>query len=159
MAPRVVTLEELREQAAPVLLELPGFRPGETFWVRVRPVDLSPILLAQQQLGNPLLAQAQGMAKAGLRKDEIAAQLNSGFDTRAMPDLLDEVARLALAEPTYEDFVSVAPMTLEQKMRIFQHVTGESDLLPFRDESGVWAFGERRGDLAPSALDIPAEPE
>ena len=120
------TLDEIRAQAEPEVIEIPGFRRGTTLRVMVRHIDLTPHLLASG-IGNPLLAAAQGGAAPNV--------------TAVMPPLekllpvLDAVAREALVQPTFDEIAAVAPLTLPQKMAIFTAVAGKvEELRSFRGE-------------------------
>jgi len=130
---QVTTIDEIRAQAEPEVIEIPGFKAGAVIHVAVRMLDLTPKLL-QLRVGNPLLAEAQKLAQEGLSKEDIAKRIDSGGSMGAdMVQLLDEVTREALVAPTYEEITAICPMTFAQKLKVFHHVTGEP-LLPFRGE-------------------------
>jgi len=132
MAAKTVTpLDEIRAQAEPEIIEIPGFRPGAVINVKVRLLDLTPKLL-QLRIGNPLLAEVQKLAQDGMGKDEIAAKLDSGGNIADMLPMLDEISREALVEPAYDEITSIHPLTLAQKMKIFSYITGAEELSPFR---------------------------
>lgn len=122
----VTSLDEIRAQAAPQVIEIPGFKPGATIRVAVRPVDLTPHLL-QAGIGNPLLAAVRGEGAAPQEADM----------TKILP-VLDAVAREALAQPTYDELMAICPLTLPQKLAILNHALGGiAELQSFRGESGV----------------------
>ncbi len=124
----VTNLEEIRAQAAPQVIEIPGFRPGATIRVAVRLVDLTPHLL-EAGIGNPLLAAAR--EKAGEKPE-------ASIDFGRLAPVLEAVAKEALAEPTYEQIYAVAPLTLQQKLAILNHVMGGiAEMRSFRGEQGV----------------------
>ncbi len=133
MVKKVTSLDEIREQTEPQLVELPGFRDGSIITVRLRVIDLTPHLM-ELQIGNPLLAEAQKLAKEGLSKDEIAGRLDGGTTAKEMLPLLDEIAKESLVEPTHAEITDIHPLTLAQKLKIFEYATGLGDLRPFRGE-------------------------
>jgi len=121
------TLDEIRAQAEPEVIEIPGFRRGTTLRVMVRHIDLTPHLLASG-IGNPLLAAAQGGAAPNVT-------------AVAMPPLekllpvLGAVAREALVQPTFDEITAIVPLTLPQEMAIFTAVAGKvEELQSFRGE-------------------------
>lgn len=129
MTKKVSTLDEIRAQAEPEVIEIPGFRAGKSIAVRVRLIDLTPKLL-ELRVANPLLAEAQRMAQGGMTRDEIAAKLD-GPIADIVP-MLDEIAKESLVEPTYDEIVAIHPLTLAQKLKLFSYATGEDVLGPFR---------------------------
>ncbi len=133
MSKTITSLDEIRSQTAPQVIEIPGFREGSILYVKLRMIDLTPRLM-ELRIGNPLLVEAQKLAKTGTSKAEIAERLDIGIAAKEMLPLLDEVAREALIEPTYADITSIHPLTFVQKVRIFEYATGLDDLRPFRSE-------------------------
>lgn len=129
---KVTSLEEIRVQTEPEIVELPGFRAGTVINVKLRMIDLTPKLL-ELRVSNPLLAEAQKLAQEGVPKDQIAGKLDTSSLTEIAP-LLDTVAQEALMEPTYQEIMAIHPLTLAQKLKIFSSVLGEDLLLPFRSE-------------------------
>jgi len=134
----VSTLEQIRAQAQPTLIEIPGFRPGTSIRVKVRPVDLTGALL-EAGVGNPLVAQTLETGKAKVGPDELPHIL----------ELARAVSRQALVEPTYDDIAAIAPLTFEQHMAIFNHVTGQEvvALGPFRERGSALETGRSGDDL------------
>ncbi len=130
---RITTLDEIREQTKPRVVELPGFCEGTSVNVKLRIIDLTPRLM-KLRIGNPLLAEAQKMAKDGMSQSEIAVRLDNSLMLEEMLPLLDEVAKEALVVPTYVDIISIYPLTLAQKLKIFEYATGLDDLRSFRSE-------------------------
>lgn len=126
----VTSLEEIRVQAAPEIVELPGFRPGAVIHVQLRMIDLTPRLL-ELRVSNPLLAEVQKMAQSGMDKDDIAHKIDTGSLKDILP-LLEEISRDALVQPTYDDIVAIHPLTLSQKMKIFEYVVGGVTAPAFR---------------------------
>ncbi len=136
---KVTTLEEIKKQAAPDVVEIPGFKPGTTINVAVQLIDLTPYLL-ELDIGNPLYEAAVMKAKLGEDKKAVAdavqkEALKSGIDLKKVLPILDAVAKEALVEPRYEKIISIAPLTLEQKMAIFNYAIGDVDgLSSFRSQ-------------------------
>lgn len=136
---KVTTLEEIKKQAAPDVVEIPGFKLGTTINVAVRLIDLTPYLL-ELDIGNPLYEAAVMKAKLGEDKKAVAEAvqkeaLQSGIDLKKVLPVLDAVAKEALVEPRYEEIISIAPLTLEQKMAIFNYAIGDVDgLSSFRSQ-------------------------
>lgn len=127
------SLDEIREQAKPTVISIPGFRPGTTINVAVQPVDLTPHIL-ELGLGNPVLAAAIGAAANSGGDPEAATKAASDAATKAggeaslkqLAPLFDAVAQEALVEPTYDQIIEAAgrPLTLDQKLAIFDAATG-----------------------------------
>lgn len=136
---RVTTLEEIRQQAMPEIIEIPGFKPGTTINVAVRLVDLTPYLL-ELDIGNPLYEIAVKKAKTGGSKEDIIKEIQNetqktGIDLKKILPILDAVVREALVQPTYEEITAIVPLTLEQKFAIFDYAIGEvEELTSFRGQ-------------------------
>ncbi len=133
MGRKVTSLDAIRQQAAPEVIEVPGFRPGTTICVSVKPVDISSALM-EANLPNPLLeAAAEQARKAGANLEEIEERVGEiagaagleGF--QSMRPLIDLVVKRALVEPTWEQIEQIEPLHVEQKLAIFEHVTGGLD--------------------------------
>lgn len=127
----VTSLDEIRAQAAPQVIEIPGFKKGTTIKVAVRVVDLTPHLL-EAGIGNPLLAVVRGKGEGegeGQERDVSVARL--------LP-VLDAITKSMLACPTYDEIVAICPLTLDQKLTLAAHALGGiQELASFRGESGV----------------------
>ncbi len=122
---KVTSLDEIRKQAEPTIIEIPGFRPGATINVAVKRIDMSPYLL-QVGIGNPMIT-------ADTKPNAIAVQVP--FD-KLLP-ILDAIAKEALVQPTYDEIISIEPLTLEQKLTILDYTLGElktDELASFRKE-------------------------
>lgn len=138
----ITTLDQIRAQAEPNIIEIPGFRPGATISVAVRMVDLTPHIL-ETGIGNPLVAVAAKKAREGKSKAQIEKEMEQmeqessgqGMDMQALLPALEAIVQEALVEPTYEEIVTIRPMTLDQKMAIFTYATGDArELISFRGE-------------------------
>lgn len=117
---RVTSLEEMKLQARGQIVKIPGWSPGMTVNVRVRRVDLTAMIAAAGALPNVLAAALAKKDPSG----EVPAPTPE--DIEKLLPVLDAVAREALVEPTYEQIVrEVAPLTLDQKVAIFDAALGE----------------------------------
>lgn len=126
----VTSLDEIRAQAEPEVITIPGFRPGTTINVKVRPVDVTPYILGTET--NPLLAAAMKAASEGKSREEIAREVEATASPRVfMASIFDDVAKAALVEPTYEEITAIAPLTFTQKQAIFDHAVGDLKSLAF----------------------------
>ena len=136
----VTSLEEIMAQAAPDIITIPGFRPGTTINVAIRPIDLKTTLLTAG-IGNPFLESAIGKAQAKAQEGKdlikIAEELKDELpedelnDSEKLTPIVDAVCREALVEPTYEQFLEVAPLKFEQKWEIYCHALGSTELIGF----------------------------
>ncbi len=117
---RVTSLEEMKLQARGQVVEIPGWSPGTTVNVRVRRVDLTVMIAAAGALPNVLAAALAERGSSG------EAPAPTPEDIEKLLPVLDAVAREALVEPTYEQIVQeVAPLTLDQKVAIYDAALGE----------------------------------
>lgn len=128
----VTTLEEIRLQAQPEIIEIPGFRMNSVINIKIRLIDLTPKLL-ELRIANPMLIEAQKLAQGGMSREEVASKLDNSSFTDIL-SLLDVIVREAIVEPTYEEIIAIHPLTLPQKLKIFTHVIGEGTLDSFRDQ-------------------------
>lgn len=131
--PKVISLEELRLKAMGVPVEIPDWEPGKTIWVRAKPIDMTPYMLQFQALPNKLKTAAVEVFHGEDPERQAQAQRTVeelGQDSIAqMLPLLDQVARDTLTEPTFDEIQALLPMTLNQKMALFQHALGGLDML------------------------------
>lgn len=117
----VTSLDEIRNQAEPEVIEIPGFKSGKTINVAVKSLDLTPYLL-KLNIGNPL---------AGQDGTKVAEQI----EIKDMLPLLDEIVKEALVAPAYDEIAAIAPLTLQQKLEIFNYVMKDViELQSFRSE-------------------------
>jgi len=126
---KVISLEEIKERAKGTVIPIPDWDDKGTIYVRVKPVDVTGKLLTAGVLPNTLKVEVakafEGAAK--LDADKIDVNLN-----KIIP-LLDTIVSEALVEPSYEEIQNILPLTLNQKLTIFNHVMGEvKQLAPFR---------------------------
>lgn len=133
-ARRVTSLEAIREQAQPDIVEIPGFRPGTTIHVAVRPVDLVPRLL-ELGIANPLVNAALAGDQDGQGAEPMVESAETLWEKlRKLEPILDEVAKQALVEPTYEEITAIRPLTTQQKMMILEHAMNTRALRSFRGQ-------------------------
>jgi hypothetical protein len=117
-----ISLEELKQIAQPDVIEISGFKAGETIAIAVKMVDLTPYLL-ELNIGNPVIDN-KGKTGAGVE-----------LQIKDIIPVLDEVVKEAMVQPTYEEFTSITPMTFDQKLQIFNYVMGDIEkLASFRKE-------------------------
>ena len=134
MEKQVTPLGAMREQARGRVVEIPGWVPGATINVRVRQVDLTVHVLKAGLAGNPLMEKAR---EAFEGKADAAAVMPSLKDIETVLPVFEAVAKEALVEPSYDQIVAeAAPLTLEQKMAIFDAATtGLAELRSFRGQA------------------------
>lgn len=132
---KVTSLDEIRKQAEPEIIEIPGFRPGTTISVAVQAVDLTPYIL-ETGISNPLMAIIQKKAQEGKSREEIAKEIekkaSEGIDINKLLPAVDALVEEALVEPTYKEITAIHKLTLDQKLAIFDYVTGGNNLVSFR---------------------------
>ncbi len=136
MSDGVITLEQIRERAKGEMIDIPDWDGRGTIKVRVRKIDVTPIILKTGMLPNSLKVKAnevfEGKVKRG-KADDIEFELDK------LVPAIDAIVQEALVEPKFEEIQNILPLTLSQKLAIFHYVTEEvRKLEPFR--------GEPRGD-------------
>jgi len=128
---RVITLEEIRQRARGEVVEIPDWDGQGTIRVRLRKIDLTPIVLQAGLLPNNLKVKAQEMFEGRPRPGGSDVDL----DLQKLMPALDAVAREALVEPTYQQITEILPLTLSQKLAILNWVTQDLQALEkFRGE-------------------------
>lgn len=141
---KVTLIDEIREQAQPEIITIPGFRPGTTINVQIRYVDLTPAILSTN-ISNPLLALAYQRAREGKSESEIAAEINKQSrdpekDAEKVLHALNVLAKQALVNPTYDELTAIASLNAEQLAAIYLYMLyGErgEGLSTFRSKRGV----------------------
>lgn len=137
MSDGVITLKEIEERARGEVIEIPDWDGKGKIKVRVRKIDVTPIILESGLVPpNSLKVKAQE-AFEGKRKREVKLDdIDFDMDVQKFMPVLDAVAKAALVEPTYQAIQEILPLTLSQKMAIFDWVMGEvKQLESFRVES------------------------
>ena len=129
-----ISLEEISVLAKGTLVEIPSWEPGKTIVVRLRKIDITPTIMAagvipdQLSLEVSTLFEEDGKSTPGTGSDK-----KVDFDTSKLMPVLDTMAKEALAEPTFEEINAVYPLTLDQKMAIFEFLAGGlNKIKPFR---------------------------
>lgn len=137
MNDKVISLDEIKELAKGEVVSIPHWDGKGTINVRLRRIDLTPIILQGGVLPNSLkvIAQEAFEAKMKGRKPNLKQQ-PLDFDIEKMMPALDAIAKESLIDPKYEDFQEHYPLSLTQKLAIFQYALGEVQALEsFRGES------------------------
>lgn len=147
---KVISLQEIEEIAKGELVRIPGWKKGSFITVRLRPIDVTPELLKLRSgLPNPLKKEAQEVFEGKKTDPEEVGE--SILQRQEVREQLDAIAKLALAEPTYDEIQARIPLVVEQKLAIFDWAMGGlQDLIPFREEpksdGGVSVDGKKLRD-------------
>lgn len=158
MTSKPTSLDEIRAQSQPYLLELPGFKPGTSINVIVRPIDITSTLL-EAGISNPLMGRVMEKVRQGHSKEDIAEDIaadaeNKGSALASMVPMLEQVARDALVEPTYEEITTITPLTLAQQLKILEAVSGDDTMSSFRDESRLRSVSDNGNEVEGSSINI-----
>lgn len=119
---RATSLGEIMAQVKPEPLEIPGFRPGATITVLVRPVVL------MSYMAGPLGKPFRWMFEGDVSK-KTPEQYQAEFDSlgpageEAWMAIVDAVVRDALVSPTKAEVESISPLSPVQKVAIFNKAT------------------------------------
>lgn len=131
----VTPIQEWIEKSRP-LIDIPGFMPGETITVRVKPISMVE-LVKSGKIPNALLKEATQLFsdnKSGM-SDQSMIEILGGESGSKLLEIIDTVAEAALVEPSYSEVKDM--ITDDQKMAIFNFTQGEvKDLKSFREEPG-----------------------
>lgn len=132
---KVISLQEIEVIAKGELVQIPGWKKGMLITVRLKPIDITPELLKLRNgIPNPLKKEAQEVFEGKSINPEKVGE--SILQKAEVMEQLDAIAKLALAEPTYDEIQARIPLVVEQKLAIFDWVMGGvQDLIPFREES------------------------
>ena len=132
----VISLQEIEEIAKGELVQIPGWKKGTVISVRLRPIDITPeIVKIKKNIPNPLKKEAVEVFEG--KKTNVDKVGEEIIDKPGVLDGLDIIAKLALAEPTYEEIQKRLPLVLEQKLAIFEWAMGAGgleELKPFREQ-------------------------
>jgi len=131
---KVISLEDIKEKAKGEVVEIPDWEPEKTINVRLRRIDVTPIMMESGSIPDDLSKEVATMMEKGEEIDP--EKLDTGkFNPDNFIPVLNSIAKEALAEPTYEEINEVYPLTMNQKLAIFKFVTGGIEQLkPFREE-------------------------
>lgn len=132
---KVITLEEIRERAKGVITEIPGWTQGEVIAVRLRAIDMTPHILSMENMPNVLRNAAMAVfEKDDVSSEKIAAETDVSDMQRMLP-IIDSIVKECLVEPTWDDFQENYPLTMVQKMAIFEFaMAGVDSLKSFRSK-------------------------
>ena len=126
---KVISLAEITERAKGTIIEIPDWKPGSVIAVRVKSIDMTPHLLATENLPNLLKTSADGVfhGKTITDSDKKKAVEQAGFENvEKIVPIINAIAREVLVEPKYDDIEKIYPLTLAQKMALFNFATGIS---------------------------------
>lgn len=131
---KVISLEDIKEKAKGEVVEIPDWEPEKTINVRLKRIDVTPIMMESGSIPDDLSKEVATMMEKGEEIDP--EKLDTGkFNPDNFIPVLNSIAKEALAEPTYEEINEVYPLTMNQKLAIFKFVTGGIEQLkPFREE-------------------------
>ncbi|SFU40450.1 hypothetical protein [Alicyclobacillus macrosporangiidus] len=125
-----ISLDEIRRRAEGEVIDIPDWDGKGTIPVRVRRIDITPIILKAGVLPNSLKIAAQEIFEG---KKPAAKQPDVELELEKLMPTLDAIAKECLLEPKYEDIQNIYPLTLNQKLALLTYVTGEVEQLrPFR---------------------------
>lgn len=132
---KVITLEEIRERAKGVITEIPGWTRDEVIAVRLRAIDMTPHILSMENMPNVLRNAAMAVfEKDDASSEKIAAETDVSDMQRMLP-IIDSIVKECLIEPTWDDFQENYPLTMMQKMAIFEFaMAGVDSLKSFRSK-------------------------
>ena len=132
---KVITLEEIRERAKGVITEIPGWTQDEVIAVRLRAIDMTPHILSMENMPNVLRNAAMAVfEKDDVSSEKIAAETDVSDMQRMLP-IIDSIVKECLIEPTWDDFQENYPLTMMQKMAIFEFaMAGVDSLKSFRSK-------------------------
>lgn len=126
-----ISLDEIRRRAAGEVIDIPDWDGKGKIAVRVRRIDITPIILRAGVLPNSLKVAAQEVFEG----KKPAKQPDFDLEVEKLMPILDAIAQECLLEPKYEDIQAIYPLTLNQKLALLSYVTGEVEALrPFRGE-------------------------
>lgn len=143
-----ITLAEIKRKAEGTLVDIPDWENvGEPITVRLRRIDITKKVLAGGLLPNDLKGLADKVFD-GADMEEIGEELTAQvFGDGEMAEklegftgMLDALCEEAMIEPRYTEVQELYPLTLQQKMAIFNWLMGDTGvgaLKSFRGESGA----------------------
>ena len=133
---KTISLEDIREKSKGVFIDIPDWEPDKTIKVRVRAIDITPIMMQTGAIPDELSIEVATMFESEEevnKKIAPKAKEDPKVKMEKLMPTLDAVAEAALAEPTFKEIQEIYPLTLQQKLAIFTHVMGGLEKLkPFR---------------------------
>lgn len=132
---KVITLEEIKERAKGVITEIPGWTQDEVIAVRLRAIDMTPHILSMENMPNVLRNAAMAVFEKDDASSEKIAAGTDVSDMQRMLPIIDSIVKECLVEPTWDDFQENYPLTMVQKMAIFEFaMAGVDSLKSFRSK-------------------------
>ncbi len=134
---KVISIEEIKEKSRGTLVEIPDWEPGQYITVRLRTIDVTPLIMETGAIPNELSVEVSSMFEdKEKQKSDLKGQEDYKMKIDKFIPTLEAIAKQSLAEPTYEEINEIYPLTMQQKIAIFKYVTGSIEQLkPFREES------------------------
>jgi len=138
-----ISLDALRTAAQGEIISISDHAGKGTMDVRVRRIDLSADVLNSGLIPTDLQQDVMkqfGEGKSGAQIEQtMEKQLGSqgiATDINKLLPAINQMCAKVLVEPTWDDFQEIYPLTLPQKMEIFQWVTDEiKEMSTFRKKS------------------------
>ncbi len=132
---KAISIEEIKEKAKGTLVEIPDWDNTGTISVRLKTIDVTPLLMESGNIPNSLVTEVATMFDEDNKpiEDEVKSPEKTQQMLSTFAPMLETISKEALVEPTYDAIQEVYPLTLQQKIAIFQFVIGGIDKLkPFR---------------------------
>jgi len=146
----VISIDEIKKKSKGEVVAIPDWNGRDEINVRLRMIDVTTHLLSSGTMPNELRsavdeAFAEGASEEEVREKVIETQketFNRQDNMEKMVPVMNAVAKEALVEPTFDEIEEVYPLTLQQKLAIFEYVTrGMSDMKSFREEQSAGDAG------------------
>lgn len=130
---KVISLDEIRERAKGRLIEIPDWTPGSWITVRIKDIDMTPYIMSLDNLPNILKKTAAEAFELDGGIDEkkaleMAKNMEMAEIAEMMP-IIDGVCKEVLVDPLFDDIQELLPLTMNQKMFIFNIAMGKVDQL------------------------------
>ncbi len=134
---QVITLDQVKQKAQGQVIDIPDWEPDKTIKVRVRKIDITPLLLSSGTIPNELSNEVSNYLSEGGDPEKAVKKMAKNppkFDSTKFLPTLNAIVKEALVEPAYEELEKVYPLNMSQKLAIFKYVTGGiEDMKSFRD--------------------------
>ena len=128
-----ISLEEIKEKSKGVLVAIPDWDNVNDIYVRVRYIDVSPLILQTGAIPNELSLEVETMFEENVDTGKIKPKKDTKVEMDKFMPIIEAIAKEALVEPTYDQIQEVYPLTFQQKTAIFKHIMGGIERLkPFR---------------------------
>ena len=132
---KVISLENIKEKAKGTIVEIPDWEPGKTINVRLRVIDVTPLMMETGTIPDELSVEVANMMEKGEEVDPEKLGTDAKMNPTSFLPVLTAIAKEALVEPTYAEIEEIYPLTMQQKLAIFKFVTGGIEQIkPFREE-------------------------